>query len=135
MLTTLGDRDTELSNLVVQLQGFVSGLAEDRTTIGDAIDGINQLATSTAGLLTNVRAPLKRDIQDVTGLVGVLNQNQEPIKFVLQQLPGTVGALIRTASYGSWFNFYLCSVSGTIQLPGGKFLDIPAASSPKSRCN
>ena len=41
VLNTLGDRDTELSNLIVQLQGFISGLAQDRTTIGNAIDGIN----------------------------------------------------------------------------------------------
>jgi phospholipid/cholesterol/gamma-HCH transport system substrate-binding protein len=116
VLTTLGDRDTELSNLIVQLQGFISGLAEDRTTIGNAIDGINSLATQTAGLLTNVRAPLARDIKDVTGLVGVLNANSGTIKYVLQQLPGTVGALIRTASYGSWFNFYLCTTS--LELPG-----------------
>jgi phospholipid/cholesterol/gamma-HCH transport system substrate-binding protein len=135
VLNTLGDRDTELSNLIVQLQGFISGLAQDRTTIGNAIDGINNLATSTSGLLTQIRAPLARDIKDVTGLVGVLNQNSGDITYVLKQLPGTVGTLIRTGSYGSWFNFYLCSVSGTLALPGGKTLKIPFQTSPKARCH
>jgi phospholipid/cholesterol/gamma-HCH transport system substrate-binding protein len=136
VLTTLGDRDTELSNLVVQLQGFISGLAEDRNTIGDAIDGINGLATQTAGLLTNIRAPLARDIKDVTGLVGVLNANSGTIKYVLQQLPGTVGALIRTASYGSWFNFYLCS--STLEIPdksGAPGTNISPPSSAQPRCH
>jgi phospholipid/cholesterol/gamma-HCH transport system substrate-binding protein len=129
VLTTLGDRDTELSNLIVQLQGFISGLAQDRTTIGDAIDGINGLATQTAGLLTNIRAPLARDIKDVTGLVGVLNANSGTVKYVLQQLPGTVGALIRTASYGSWFNFYLCSAS--LEFPNGGSIDLPDSKQPR----
>ena len=48
------------TNLIVQLQGFVSGLAPDRKTIGNAIDGVNNLATSTAGLLTQIRGPLAR---------------------------------------------------------------------------
>jgi phospholipid/cholesterol/gamma-HCH transport system substrate-binding protein len=119
VLTAVGNRDAELSNLILQLQSFVSGLAQDRTTIGDAIDGINALATSTAGLLGQVRAPLAKDIVDLTGLTGNLNANSDVIKYVLQQMPGTVGGLIRTASYGSWFNFYLCTLSGEVTLPGG----------------
>jgi phospholipid/cholesterol/gamma-HCH transport system substrate-binding protein len=134
VLTTIGQRDTELSNLIVQLQGFISGLASDRFTIGNAIDGINKLSTNTAGLLTQVRQPLAKDIKDVTGLVGVLNANSGTINYVVNQLPGTVGALIRTASYGSWFNFYLCDTSGTIKLPGGKILDLAVKPSSKTRC-
>jgi phospholipid/cholesterol/gamma-HCH transport system substrate-binding protein len=134
VLDTIGKRDSELSNLIVQLQGFISGLADDRSTIGNALDGINKLSTSTAGLLTQVRQPLAKNIKDITGLVGVLNANSTTIKYVINQLPGTVGALVRTASYGSWFNFYLCDISGTLKLPGGKILDIPAKSSPKARC-
>jgi phospholipid/cholesterol/gamma-HCH transport system substrate-binding protein len=118
VLTAVGSRDTELSNLILQLQGFVSGLAQDRQSIGDSIDGINALATSTAGLLTQVRAPLAKDITDLTALTDNLNANKSTLQFVLQSLPPTLAGLIRTASYGSWFNFYLCSVGGTITLPG-----------------
>ncbi|MGH8860780.1 MAG: MCE family protein [Jatrophihabitantaceae bacterium] len=134
VLDTIGQRDTELSNLIVQLQGFISGLADDRKTIGNALDGINKLSTNTAGLLTQARAPLANDIKDITGLVGVLNRNSGTIQFVLNELPATVGPLVRTASYGSWFNFYLCSLSGTITLPGGKVLNIPLKPAGKARC-
>ncbi len=135
VLTTIGQRDTELSNLIVQLQGFISGLSNDRQTIGNAITGINNLSTNTANLLTQVRQPLAKDITDITGLVGVLNASSGTIKYVLHNLPATIGPLIRTASYGSWFNFYLCDQSGTLKLPGGKVIDIPAKSSPKARCH
>jgi phospholipid/cholesterol/gamma-HCH transport system substrate-binding protein len=135
VLDTIGQRDTELSNLIIQLQGFISGLAHDRFTIGNALDGINKLTTNTASLLTQVRAPLAKDITDITGLVGVLNHNSKTLQFVINELPATIGPLIRTASYGSWFNFYLCSLSGTMTLPGGKVLNIPLKPASKSRCH
>jgi phospholipid/cholesterol/gamma-HCH transport system substrate-binding protein len=135
VLDTIGRRDAELSNLIVQLQGFISGLSDDRVTIGNAIDGINHLATSTAGLLTQVRQPLAKDVKDITGLVGVLNANSGTLRYVIDELPATIGPLIRTASYGSWFNFYLCDLSGTITLPGGRILDLPVKPSPKARCS
>ena len=125
VLTTIGNRDAELSNLILELRQFVSGLAQDRTTIGNAINGINDLATSTAGLLTKARGPLAKDITELTGLVGNLNQGSGTVQTFLQDLPPTVAGLIRTASYGSWLNFYLCSVTGAITLPGGaKSLDL-----------
>lgn len=137
VLTAVGSRDAELSNLIVQLQGFVSGLAQDRNTIGSAIEGINTLTTTTAGLLTQIRAPLAKDIVELTGLVGNLDKGSETVQYVVQNLAPTIGGLIRTASYGSWFNFYLCSISGTITLPGGTqtlhLTTVPR--SPQPRCN
>ena len=135
VLNTIGSRDNELDNLIVQLQGFVSGLASDRAAIGNAIVGVDTLANKTAGLLTQIRAPLAKDITDVTGLVGVLNANTPAVTFFLKQLAPTIGTLIRTASYGSWFNFYLCSTDGTLALPGGQIIDLNGIHSPKARCN
>src|SRR5581483_2210138 len=104
VLQAVGQRDGELRQLIIQLTTFIHGLAADRNTIGNAIDGINHLATSTAGLLTQVRGPLATDIKSVNGLVSTLNDNSSTIKYVVQQLPPTVAGLIRTADYGSWFN-------------------------------
>jgi phospholipid/cholesterol/gamma-HCH transport system substrate-binding protein len=134
VLTAVGQRDAELSDLIVQLKDFFSGLAADRHTIGNAIDGVNRLAVSTAGLLTRVRGPFKQDVKSITGLVDTLNANRSTIRFVIQQLPPTVGALIRTASYGSWFNFYLCEASGTLVLPGYKH-EITFSNGGQPRCN
>lgn len=115
VLTAVDQHNAGLDQLIVQLKNFLSGLAADRTTIGNAIDGVNRLATTTSGLLSQARAPLAKDVKDITGLVSNLNQNSDTVQFVLQQLPPTVAALTRTASYGSWFNFYLCNAS--IALP------------------
>lgn len=116
VLNAVGQRDQQLSQLIIQLKNFVSGLAQDRKTIGNAIVGINGLATSTAGLLQQVRAPLKSDIIQLNGVVANLNRNSDTTQYVLKQLSPTVAGLIRTASYGSWFNFYLCQVEGELTI-------------------
>lgn len=134
VLTAIGDRDTELSNLIVNLQQFISGLSQDRTTIGNSIDSINALATNTSQLLGNIRAPLAKDITDLTGLTANLNANGKEIAQYIQDLPDTVAVLVRTGSYGSWFNFYLCSVSADIRLPTGTVIPIPAVKPIAQRC-
>lgn len=136
VLTNVGQRDAELSQLVIQLRDFIHGLAGDRKTIGNAIGGINNLATSTASLLTHVRGPFKKDVVDITNLVSLLNHNSGTIKFVLNELAPTVAGLIRTASYGSWFNFYLCDAAGQVTLlPGQKPLQLPAPTTESPRCH
>lgn len=135
VLSAVAQRDGQLSSLIVQLRDFMTGLANDRNTIGNAIDGINRLATSTAGLLTRVRGPLKQDVKSITGLVDMLNRNAPVLTYVIKQLPPTVAALIRTASYGSWFNFYLCSAAGILTLPGNVQKHITFANGGHPRCN
>jgi phospholipid/cholesterol/gamma-HCH transport system substrate-binding protein len=135
VLSAIGERDTQLNDLIVQLKDFMAGLAADRHTIGTAIDGVNRLAVSTAGLLTQVRGPFKRDVRSITGLVDTLNANGGTLTYVIKQLPPTVGALIRTASYGSWFNFYLCSASGILTLPGNYKQRIQLAGGNQARCD
>jgi phospholipid/cholesterol/gamma-HCH transport system substrate-binding protein len=136
-LTTLDAHDAQLTDLIVQLRRFVSGLAEDRVALGNAIVGVNNLSTRTSDLLTNVRAPLAKDIKDLTGLVGVLNDNQTGptgLQELITQLPPTIAGLIRTATYGSWFNFYLCDVTGYITLPTGTKTPLNTQSTD-ARCN
>jgi len=62
VLATVVSRDSQLSNLIVQLQRLVSGLAADRTAIGDSLANIASLSSATAGLLTDARPSIKSDI-------------------------------------------------------------------------
>jgi len=110
LLTTVAQRDSELGDLVDQLQRFVSGLSADRTTIGNSIDSINALTASTTDLLLQARPPLKADVTALTSLAANLNKNSGDLASAIQTTPLVAGELTRTASYGSWFNFYLCQV-------------------------
>jgi len=134
VLTAVADRDDQLTDLINTLQQFVSGYAADREAIGGAIDGVNKLATETTSLLVKVRPGIKKDVTDLTALAKNLNAGAPTIAGVIQRLPSKIGSLTRTASYGAWFNFYMCQVGGTLTLPGNVTLN-PSVSSPRPRCS
>jgi phospholipid/cholesterol/gamma-HCH transport system substrate-binding protein len=136
VLTTINAHGDQLSNLVVQLQQLVSGLAEDRKPIGEAIDALSGLATTTSGFLEQGREPLKQDIAQLGALTKNLNDNESVVEHFIQFLPEKTAALTRTASYGSWFNFFMCSASGSVGIPGliTKPINITIDQASKARC-
>ena len=117
------ERGDELSKLVRTTQQLVSGLAEDAVPIGEAIDGLSQLTTATAGLLADGREPLRRDIDALGALSRTLADNTPAFEAFLKNLPVKYETIGRTASYGSWLNLYLCSIDTDVppapgQTPG-----------------
>ena len=120
VLETVDERDTELADLIVQLRRLAAGFAEDRQAIGASLDGISDLTSATAGLLNDIRPPLARDVEELRELATTLDDNKEVVDGILQRLPNKLDTIIGTATYGSWFNFYLCGFDGTIVLPTGE---------------
>ncbi|HVK21703.1 MAG TPA: MlaD family protein [Actinokineospora sp.] len=122
VLDQVNSRGDALSTLVTTTQELVSGLAKDAEPIGEAIDGIAALTTSTAGLLQAGREPLRRDIDALGALSKSLADNTPEFEKFISALPGKYEAIGRTASYGSWLNLYLCGATSTAapapQLPG-----------------
>jgi phospholipid/cholesterol/gamma-HCH transport system substrate-binding protein len=135
-LETINARGDKLSTLVVQVQQLVSGLAKDRKPIGDAIDALGGLANTTSGLLTEARAPLKKDIAALGRLTNNLNDSEDVVQHFIRFLPEKTAKLTRTVSYGSWFNFYMCSASGSIGIPGiiTEPINVPITPSTPARC-
>ncbi len=135
-LTTINQRGQKLSDLIVTVQQLVSGLAADREPIGDAIDALGGLTETTAGLLDEAREPLKQDIAALGGLVNNLNDSESVVEHFIQFLPEKTAKLTRLVSYGSWFNFYLCSASGSVGIPGiiTQPVDVPISSASSERC-
>lgn len=136
LLDTVNARGQQLSDLVVQLQQLVSGLAADRKPIGDAIQALSGLAGTTSGLLDEAREPLKNDIAALGTFTKNLNDNEQIVEHFFQFMPEKLTTLTRTASYGSWFNFYLCSASGQVALPPliTQPISIPVAPVSQPRC-
>ena len=136
-LSTINQRGQKLSDLIVTVQQLVSGLAADREPIGDAIDALGGLADTTAGLLDQAREPLKEDISALGGLVNNLNDSESVVEHFIQFLPEKTAKLTRLVSYGSWFNFYLCSASGEVSIPGiiTQPVNVPVTSASSARCS
>ncbi|MDR7302446.1 MlaD family protein [Haloactinomyces albus] len=133
VLKTVNSRSTELSGLIVQLQKLVSGLAADRGSVGSAISALDGLTNTTAGLLTEARRPLRQDIAGLREVTENLNGHQALIERVLQNMPNKLETVSRTASYGSWFNFYLCKASGNVGI-GEADLALPLMPVTQPRC-
>ncbi|SFQ63492.1 phospholipid/cholesterol/gamma-HCH transport system substrate-binding protein [Amycolatopsis arida] len=136
VLDTVNARTPQLNDLIIRMQQLVSGLAQDREPIGDAIESLGGLASTTAGLLTEAREPLREDIDALGQVAQNLNDHEQVVEHFIQFLPEKVTRMSRTADYGSWFNFYLCSASGSIQIPGlmSKPFDLPIAPVTRERC-
>ncbi|MFF4036937.1 MCE family protein [Streptomyces sp. NPDC001816] len=134
VLATLDKRGSRFSGLLKQLRRVISGLSADRRPIGDSLTNIGALADATSGLLTDARPPLKDDIAGLNDLTGTLNDNEKTVEGVLKRLPNKLDELTGTASYGSWFNFYLCDFDGRIVLPKTKQVLTPELHVARARC-
>ena len=116
VLGTVDERDDQLSLLITELQRFVSGLAEDREAIGASLTNIANLADATAGLVKESRPAIRNDVRELGEVTGTLDDNKDVVAGVLQRLPNKLNTITRTATYGSWFNFYLCDFTGRVIL-------------------
>lgn len=136
VLSTVDEHDKALGELLDQLQRFVSGLAADRTAIGASLTNINDLAGSTAGLLKVARQPIRSDIANLNSLAATLNKpaNTATFEKFMTTTPGKLETITRTATYGSWFNFYLCRFNGKVALPTGAVIS-PSYAVTAARCS
>jgi phospholipid/cholesterol/gamma-HCH transport system substrate-binding protein len=124
VMVTLGNRDDELSSLLVKLRQFVGGLSQDREAILGSLDSVSALAVETSDLVTGIRPGLTRDVKELRKVAGNLDAGKAEIDRALQVLPIKLEKVGRTAIYGSWFNFYLCNFNGRVKLPAGVTLPV-----------
>ncbi|MFL5910210.1 MAG: MCE family protein, partial [Gaiellaceae bacterium] len=134
VISTVDARDQEVSSLITDLRSLVSGLAGDRKAIGDSLVSVNDLIGTTNGLLTQARPPLKRDIAALGKLSKVLAANGGQLDQAFAAMPTNFTLLDRVASYGSFFNFYLCSLDAQIGLPGKVSFNTPQIVNENARC-
>lgn len=119
VLDHIGDRDDQLSRLITTFRTFVGGLKDDREAILGSLDDISELSVQTAGLVSGIREPFVGDIKQLRRLAANLDSGKAELDRALQVLPIKLNKVGRTATYGSWFNFYLCHFQGRVRLPAG----------------
>ncbi|ROO91188.1 phospholipid/cholesterol/gamma-HCH transport system substrate-binding protein [Actinocorallia herbida] len=134
VLGTVSDRTDQTNRLVRELNGFVSGVSGDRTAIFDALDSLNTLSDVTANLLVDARPSLKTDIDGLNELTRTFADNGKVLDTNLGETRERLEKLGRTSSYGSWFNYYLCSMDARIVLPGAPAYYTPKLVNDNARC-
>ncbi len=120
-LATVNSRSEQVTQLVVELEGWMTDLAADRQVIGSSLDSISDLTVEVASLLKGARPVLKSDLAELRKLAKLLNkkQNRDVVVELFDRLPESMTDQTRTGTYGSWYNYYVCGFSGEIKLPAG----------------
>ena len=124
VLDHVGDRYDQLSRLITTFRTFVGGLKDDREAILGSLDDVSELSVQTADLVSGIREPFVGDIKQLRRLAGNLDSGKAELDRALQVLPIKLNKVGRTATYGSWFNFYLCHFQGRVRLPGGQSVPV-----------
>jgi len=119
VLDMVGDQDKELTETIDTLQQFATGLKNDREAILGSIDSVSDLAVETADLLEGARPPLTEDIKQLRRLTAGLStdKNKKQLADALQILPIKMTKAANTATYGTYYNFFLCDFEGNIDVP------------------
>ncbi|WP_327110368.1 MCE family protein [Nocardia sp. NBC_01730] len=128
VLDTVNKRDDQFDQLIVNTEALISGLAAERDTIGRSVTSLADLTSATADLLVPVRPTLQGSIAGLSQLTGTLDDRSDDVNDTLRNLPLKMEKLGRAASYGSWFQFYLCGIDivvgpGAVDAPQ---LNLPA---------
>jgi phospholipid/cholesterol/gamma-HCH transport system substrate-binding protein len=118
------------------LERLVTGLAEDRDPIGEAITALDNGTASLADLLTEARPALSGTVDQLTRLAPLLSNDTDlaRLDLVLQKTPQNYRKLVRLGSYGSWLNLYICGVSVRVSDLQGRTAHFPWVIQNTGRC-
>jgi phospholipid/cholesterol/gamma-HCH transport system substrate-binding protein len=111
VLATIDKDGNNFSGTIDRLERLVKGLAGERDPIGAAIESLDRGTASLADFLTQARPPLSGTVDQLNRLAPLLDQDKELFDAALQRMPANYRKLVRTGSYGSVINWYVCSVT------------------------
>jgi phospholipid/cholesterol/gamma-HCH transport system substrate-binding protein len=111
VLVEMAGQGGELRSTVVELKALMTGLAQDRKSIGASIDGMSQLIGSTSALLEDLRAPTKAAVSRFRNVMALFLANEKPFVAALGSFGTALAALGRASSYQNAVNLYFCSIA------------------------
>ncbi|SIR70508.1 MCE family protein [Williamsia sterculiae] len=110
VLKTVNDHDDQFTSLLQNTSAFVSGLAAQRGSVGSAITSLANLTGVTNSILSPTRPAIQGSISALNQVAGVINSRQKDLEKTLSTLPVKAQKIGRAATFGSWFQFYLCGL-------------------------
>jgi phospholipid/cholesterol/gamma-HCH transport system substrate-binding protein len=134
VLATINADGGKFSATVDRLEKLVTGLAEDRDPIGNAITALDTGTASLTDLLTQTRSPLAGTVDQLARLAPILDSDKASLDIALQKAPKNFRKLVRLGSYGSWINQYLCGMSVRVTDLQGRTAHFPWIMQHTGRC-
>jgi phospholipid/cholesterol/gamma-HCH transport system substrate-binding protein len=134
VLGTVEDRKETVGLLVDRLDALLTGLDGQDTQVLDAAERITGFAERTSTLVARARVDLRADLEGLAVTARGLNKSSKTLDTVLGRFPGHYDKIQNTASYGSFFNFFLCGVRVQTGLSAGQPILTPWIYSDTPRC-
>lgn len=134
LLSTLTKEGEKFSGTIAKLETLVTELAAEKDPIGTAIESLNNGSASIADLLTDARPPLKGTVDQLNRLVNNMDGQKDRLDASLQKAPENYRKLIRTGSYGSFFNYYICELKWRVTDLQGRTAEFPWVKQEAGRC-
>lgn len=134
VLGEVADRKDGLGQLITQLSDLVDGLNRQDTQVLDAAGEINRMARSGADLLARSRSDLTPTLEGLRTSARGLNEDSSALQALLTQWPKHYAEIQDSASYGAFFNFFLCGIRLQLTNDGGAPASTPYIRSEAARC-
>lgn len=135
VLVTISGRNKQLNGLITDFDTLLQGLVKDRNALLGPLDTISTLSEQTASFTKGIRPSLVQDVKGLRKVTANVNASSDEVDRAFQILPIKLTKIGRTAIYGSYFNFYLCTLTGRIVLPGGAAVPLSYSPLNEARCN
>ncbi|WP_182376071.1 MlaD family protein [Nocardioides sp. WS12] len=111
VLDNLAGQGDELTATVRELRGLMTGLAQDRESIGASIDGVSRLVGATSSLLKEVKVPLVKATDRFVTVADMLEKSRGSLEDAVPAFGTIFESLGRATSYENALNVYVCSLS------------------------
>lgn len=111
VLDNLAGQGDELTQTVRELRGLMTGLAQDRESIGTSIDGVSRLVGATSSLLKEVKVPLVKATDRLVTVADMLEKSRGSLTKALPAFGDIFEGLGRATSYENALNVYVCSLA------------------------
>ncbi|EHB58618.1 virulence factor Mce family protein [Mycolicibacterium rhodesiae JS60] len=110
-MATLAKDGDKFSAAIDGLERLITGLSQEREPIGAAIESLSNGTASLADLLSEARPPLATTVEQLARLAPNLDAKKDRLDTALQKAPNNFRKLVRLGSYGSFINYYICSIA------------------------
>ncbi len=134
LLGTLTKEGGNFSAAIDHLERIVTELASQRDPIGAAIDSLDKGTASLTDLLRQARPPLAGTIDQLNRLAPLLDRDKDVLDAAIQRTPHNYRKLTRTASYGSFVQFYICGLTLRVSDLQGRTAVFPWFDQKGGRC-
>ena len=133
-LTTLAAEGDQFSTLIDRLERLISELAAEREPLGAAVDALNSGTAALQDLLTEARPPLAGGLDQLFTLAQNIESKHDRLETSLEKAPENYRKLIRIGSYGSFVNYYICSLAVRVTDLEGRTASFPVFKQDNGRC-